>query len=427
MIRIILFSCLCFPIYATEKDFRVHCVVDIDGEETEVLIPQETIRAKWTTISVLKKRSLKFLEGTHKLKSVLLLENKRSDLVKLCRDQIRSYFPMQTYFVHLKKVRAYRDDPDCHGHDVLYEQDGKIALVFSDKTEFLKRELSSYNFGVILDGFIYRSKSLGKKGVEEVSKLFAEQNIIPLKSIASIHVMGFGGPYGSYNLEEMAECEKREMTFLHSFHFDPSKTIFMDGTDPSHVDESGSQHGNIFKQDLFDEFIPDKKVQLSLRTKEILASGRKNRGDTMDFLTSLENLIDASWPILIHCKGGRHKTGMFAMIFQYLLDNLMMDPRVAHPIRIPAYKNRISDWWTQRAGFTQIFAGDFYSKLNLAFAEEAYYVHNNGAFRLENLTFIRRVIDGSALQTPELKKKWETVREKFNQKYVLVKESEFNH
>ena len=116
-------------------------------------------------------------------------------------------------FTDIVDLRVYtRNNRWCHGHHIMYQRrDKSYRLAYMNNSFYLKEKLSSYNFGYILEGMISRSARLGDVGIQKLVAEFKAIDESPPKSIASIHVMGYGGKGGNYNLLEMKECKKQRI------------------------------------------------------------------------------------------------------------------------------------------------------------------------------------------------------------------------
>ena len=402
---------------------RFECTINIDEYEQKFSIPIERtqkIKGYWVKPKRLKSKKVTVDSGIKLSKDAYLLNHPDDRLIELCYQQAASQITIDSlYFVKLDSIRAFRsNDSRCHGHEVITKTGSEIKLYYVDKTKKLRSELSKYNFSVVLDGMIYRSSLLGKKGMQEMWHTLKKEGVPRPNSIASIHVMGFGGVGGTYNLEELEESKKKGLTFLHSYHYSKHLTVYMDGTDPSKIVENDPHHGNIYTQETVNKFIPDENIQQMLKIDQSLAEGRYLSGDTEDFLQSVENMIDAPWPILIHCKGGRHKTGMFAMIFEYLAYKASMKAEYSEEVSIPAYKNRFANWWSRGHGsfWHALFGGPLHENHMLRPAETNYAYHNSSVFRRKNIDFVRGLISGELLFNHDLLSHWNKIEEKFKAK-----------
>ena len=335
-------------------------------------------------------------------KIFLMNSNSKILLENIFKAIAKKYGHENLYFIDLKEIKAHtRGHSRCHGHPILVENKKKDKLIpaYINKAYELKQKLRAYNFGVIWEGMIYRSAKLGAEGIGTVFHQLKKFGQATPQSIASLHVMGFGGPGGSYNLEEIEACENRGVTFLHSYHPDPFLTVYMDGTNPASIDINDPHHGNIYKRETLKKYIPEKKNREKLGIRQSLLKERVVIGDTMDFLQTIENLIDAPWPLLIHCKGGRHKTGMIAMIFEYL-----------------AFKQSMNEEHSKIVTVSDVTKGVFLKRFSLRPAEVNYAEYNSNVYRHQNIKFIRGVISGKFLNSSELREKWELINRKFRKK-----------
>lgn len=402
---------------------RFECVISIGDHQQTLKIPIEKsqhIFGQWVKPKRLKTKLTTLDSKVNRSKKAFLLDKDDRILLELCYEHAASTITIDSlYFVNLESIIAYKiGDSRCSGHQVITRKKDSIKLYYQDKTMQLRKDLKKYNFAIVIDGMIYRSSLLGKKGIKEVWDTLKNEGIARPKSIASIHVMGFGGVGGSYNLEEIKESERRGITFLHSYHYDKNLTVYMDGTDPSKIVENDPHHGNIYTQETVNRFIPDSKVQKQLKIHKSMEEQRYLAGDTHDFLQSVENMIDAPWPLLIHCKGGRHKTGMFAIIFEYLAYRAAMKQEYSEEVVIPAYKNRFVSWWSRGHGslWGAIFGGPLHESHLLRPAETNYAFHNLSVFRQKNIDFVRGLISGELLFNQDLHEHWRRIESKFREK-----------
>ena len=404
-----------------DGDPELICRFNIGGHKEDLIIREQDLQSlggRWIVPrNDPRYKVADFEKGISGSKDAFLSPAPAEFLICRCYQGISSRASFASlYFLTLDEIQVRRKGHlRCHGHALLTDRGGRLCFLYKDQSQYLRKKLADYNFSVVLEGMVYRSGKLGKEGMKRVFSALERAASPAPKSIASIHVMGYGGPGGSYNLEEMTECKRKGLKFLHSYHHDPAMTVYMDGTDPSHIDEHDPDHGNIYRHRTVMAFIPDPAVRSSLKVGEGLQKGRVLRGDTMDFLHSVENMVDAPWPLLIHCKGGRHKTGMFSLVFEYLAWQLAMNAEVgAEEVSIPLYKTRLAEWFRGRASVPDIFfAGPMYGRFRLSPAEQKYASHNKSVFRQENLHFIRSLVAGELFTSDALRKKWELIGQKF--------------
>ena len=262
-----------------------------------------------------------------------------------------------------------------------------------------------YNFDIVIPGLIYRSRHLGSKGLNWLYKIFESNHLNFLQSVASIHVYGYGSgkfkhKLGSlimpeyfnlyYNLEEFQYCKKNQIEFLHTYHSDRNKFVYFDGEDPSEIPFS-PHHGDIYRKATTDIYLTPESVELF----NIDLNHSPVPGDTSDFLQTLQNLIDTPWPLLIHCKGGKHKTGMIAMIFQFL------------------YLSHIN------SGYKPDFYSFESSPLYLSYITHAGHEPNK-----KNTDFVKRLLSGELTnQHPKLEDQWSKIISSFSKKFQIEYES----
>jgi hypothetical protein len=217
-------------------------------------------------------------------------------------------FLLAGYLLHFP---ASAQDAPCVERAVSLKE--KIACTQRAQTQYGIKK-NSLNFGVVVYNNsyqIYRSKWLGKKGLEKLSQLLHEKNLpfpktiiymnkTGYKSLLDFDVYAFYG--GDFALEEHALQKKYGFRFLHSFDY-PYRT-YLDGHNPFEP-----------RSDI------DKKNRLNRKALNIFGAdpGDGPDGDTVAFRRILEAVLDtANQPVLFHCWGGRHRTGMVGMVLRYM-------------------------------------------------------------------------------------------------------------
>lgn len=204
-----------------------------------------------------------------------------------------------------------------------------------------------YKFGVLVDNEyyqLYRSGKLGERALENLDEYFVEEGLTFPRTIIYMNSPGYKAPF-HFALKEYFLQEKYGYKFYHSFGH--GVRTYLDGHNPyeprGDIDTTrilGSHGRKIF--DLRDDGLD---------------------GDVEDFYRILELVLDPNnQPVLFHCFGGRHRTGMIALAIRYLQGGLWIDG--------PRFK---------RLGI----------EMNLAQFE--YYRFNHLFFRKENLDFIEKV------------------------------------
>ncbi|MBT3981724.1 MAG: hypothetical protein HOE90_10250 [Bacteriovoracaceae bacterium] len=263
-------------------------------------------------------------------------------------------------------------------------------------------QLSSLNFGVVVNNEthqIYRSAKLGTEGLAEL-KLHLEASDLPFpKTIIYMNSDGYGKSYsygelkqaydssdsffggvisagrrgtsGAYALEEFMEADSFGYDFHHSFGSE-SESTYVDGFSPY------APHEDIDGQDLLGD-----------QASKLFSPGRSANGrdgGIDEFNRVMDLVLDPNnQPVLFHCRGGHHRTGMVGLIIRYL----QSDQWLEGPLKFARPKNL---WDAGKS--VEIF-----SMLNPA--EYEYYTHNTTVFRPENLVFAkayRKSSDFASLQ-----------------------------
>ena len=113
-----------------------------------------------------------------------------------------------------------------------------------------------------------------------------------------------------------------------------------------------------------------------------------------------ENIIDTDWPVHIHCKGGKHKTGMLGILFKFL-----------------AYNHSMAEKYSRNISVFDLTKGILFKKFALRPAEVEYAEYNGNVYRHSNIMFMRRITSGEIFNdNPQLKIKWDIINEKFKRK-----------
>lgn len=212
----------------------------------------------------------------------------------------------------------------------------------------------SINFGVVANNStykIYRSKRLGSKGLRRLS-MHLQQNQLPFpKTIIYMNDEGYGRK-GIFAIEQYELANSYGYQFLHSF--DPNFRTYLDGHDPRSPSEDIDRKGNIRDP----------------RAKKYFGTVRANDGldgDYTDFANILLTVLNPQkQPVLFHCYGGKHRTGMIALAIRHIQGQLSNMP--------PSNTSRI----------------DGIKPINEAEVEYSKYLDSWGfSARKENILFIR--------------------------------------
>ena len=167
-----------------------------------------------------------------------------------------------------------------------------------------------YNLGVLVnnDEFqIYRSERLGKEGVEEVFAGLSELGFKTPKTVIYMYYMNYSF-FLDHAVEEYEIQENFGFKFYHSY--DKNIRTYLDGRNPlsptKDIDDLDSL--NIWAR----------PSQSAITQFEIKPDGKVDGGKDA-FYRILEIVLNPkNQPVLFHCHGGIHRTGIIAMAIRYL-------------------------------------------------------------------------------------------------------------
>ena len=201
-------------------------------------------------------------------------------------------------------------------------------------------------FGLLVnnDEFqIYRSGKIGDGELKDLKEYLSEKGLNFPKTIIYMNSFGYKFPF-YFALDEHELQRKYGYKYYHSFG---SPRTYLDGYNP-HAPSVDIDSKSILGHHA--------RKRFSLRKDGI-------DGDIEDFYNILNLVLDpANQPVLFHCFGGRHRTGMIALAVRYLQGG----------------------WWVNGPTFKR-------NGLELNPAQFEYYRFNHLFFRKENLDFIERV------------------------------------
>lgn len=158
------------------------------------------------------------------------------------------------------------------------------------------------NFGVLAAKdpyFIYRSCELGKAGLSELKQHLVNAGLPFPKTIIYMNAEGYALPL-YYAIDEWKAQEQYGFKFYHPFG---SVRTYLDGQDPYHP------------TDVIDKF---RYLGMVGRRYFNLGDGEITGGIEQLF-TILNLIVDPeNQPVLFHCMGGFHRTGIVAMLIRVL-------------------------------------------------------------------------------------------------------------
>ncbi|MBT3984016.1 MAG: hypothetical protein HOE90_21855 [Bacteriovoracaceae bacterium] len=231
-------------------------------------------------------------------------------------------------------------------------------LVFPISVFSIYQKISLIKFSVVkINPFykIYRSKILGKKGLEILREGLAYKRLPFPKTILHLDHRGLKG-HGEYSsglaLEEFDQQEKYHFEFIHPFVV--GARTYLDPIDPYHPSIDIDQQKYFGKK--ASESIP-------------VFPDKGKDGGVVSFFNILDVVLDtARQPVLIHDFNGQNATGMISLALRYIQggDWVHGDKKL---VTIP------------KSG----------QKVELNPAQYEYYRHNKWKFEKKNLEFIEKV------------------------------------
>lgn len=215
---------------------------------------------------------------------------------------------------------------------------------------FENHPLSDLNFGVVKRSSaytIYRSEMLGTDGLQTVFD-HTKGNGLPFpKTIVYMNVDGFSEK-DDRALQELRQQSAFGYSFFHSFLY--NYRTYLDGKNPLSPSEDVDSGGYLGSE---------AQSEIGVVVDPALDGG-------VDAYERILNLVldPSRQPVLFHCLGGRHRTGMVALALRYLEGGVWL--RGSHEVRVPP----------------------FFRLATLNNAQYEYYRHNTLQFRMDNLEFV---------------------------------------
>lgn len=210
------------------------------------------------------------------------------------------------------------------------------------------------NFGLVIKNgnhTIYRSERLGNAGLVELARYLKKENMPFPKTILHLNRHGFKRRLPFLTLFALQEYESQKKFNFRYFHpFNYKFRTYLDGRNPyePQIDIDGKKYLNSQARKYFGTIDDNKKD-----------------GGIEAFMRVMNLILGAKSPVLFHCTGGRHRTGMVAMAIRYLQGGQW--------IHGEKYQVRIG-----RVG----------PKVELNPAQYEYYLHNKVSFRRKNIEFV---------------------------------------
>lgn len=220
---------------------------------------------------------------------------------------------------------------------------------------FLRSPLEKINFGVLVlnDKYqIYRSGKLGESGLIQLEKHLREKGLPFPKTIIHLNSRGFSWWIDHYALDEFQMQNRYGYTFFHPYKMD--YRTYLDGQNPYKP------------HTIIDYWTP--LSQKSLQLLQIRAVENPTAEGGIDSLKRVLALIldPSRQPVLFHCDGGRHRTGMVALLIRSIQGGE----------------------WTDRPRFLIDSGALATQKRKVTTAQLEYFMHNPDYPRENNLLFV---------------------------------------
>ena len=209
---------------------------------------------------------------------------------------------------------------------------------------------------------IMRSGKLGKTGLAFLDHFFQEKRIKKFRSVFYVHKAGFFDKEENFAYEEYIDSINRNDFRFYNLFQDP--LIYVDGRNPLNVQERYSQI--VCTQDYCSDWILQGE-----KIKEFEFDGG------LDSLIEVVRLLldKSKQPALIHCRAGKHRTGIIIMILRYLQGGKWLKT------------DAVPGEGIMRGADKQPFLIE-----NLNLLEYEYFAHAYPKGRIENIEFIRQFI-----------------------------------
>jgi hypothetical protein len=242
------------------------------------------------------------------------------------------------------------------------------------------------NFGVILQTrflCLYRSGGLGSAGLHYLDSVLKDLHLLPPSTIIYMHQRG-------YKVSHPEDLKyQRQLANEKEIDSDEESGTYFSNEDfaAQELAQSNLDHFTFFDVSQgYPVFLPGKSPEgfSDIATVKFPTnSGFTSLGDPIignrdSFFEVLHLILTSPQPVLIHCKGGRHRTGTMSIILQNLSNTEgPFVPAFPHP-------------WVTRATTPKAFK--FFAPVT-TLPELNYARFNSDNFRTENLLTARQIVD----------------------------------
>lgn len=235
-----------------------------------------------------------------------------------------------------------------------------ITVPPADKTLLYSAEnryVSSLNFGVLVENpyyTLYRSSKMDEGSLKKLYTHLTKYSLPYPKTIIYMNRQGYGGYASVFQKNAIQEYEgslEYGFEFFHPYRYD--YRTYLEGKNPY------QPHDDIDKK----KYVNDTAVKYF----GLIGDGKED-GGVDAFIRIMELVLDPNrQPVLFHCYGGRHRTGMVALMI----------------------RNIQGGEWVNGPTVTMTIGG---KKYQLNPAEYEYYRHNRSFMRKENIDFVREFV-----------------------------------
>lgn len=226
--------------------------------------------------------------------------------------------------------------------------------------DFPKEEI---NFGVQVGksgGLVYRSAGLGKKGSDILGKHLAT-NYLPFPTkVIYLNSYGYTRAFGLFDID-FALTQMENPVLYDPISKEAYPYEFLHPFDPKNIGKTYVSGKNPLQDKDFRAWVFDENLKTWYITQE---------GGILNILYVLRKILEhhqTQQAVLIHCKGGIHRTGMIMYLLRGIMDSHWLDQGTTFPI-FPFYRGKI--------------------KMENP-AQFEYYLHNKKSYRQKNIDSVQ--------------------------------------